>query len=342
MIIGFVGTPGSGKSYEAVKKILDNLKKGRKIYTNIEGICEPEQIEAIKAYTSLSDYEIWQQLVFLEDKKCKEFLKYAVKGSLIVIDEVHKLFSNRNWQTDQNKEFIEWASTHRHFGFDVVLITQDIEKIDKHARSLVEWTYYYRKVNQFGSLIKNKYTVYAYQGDDHNGKPLSQSNKTYDQQVFPCYKSFDSADIKELSIMSHVNVLKHPLFYSIPVVFVLLVFLISRSSMAHGDLFGAKKIMQTGIGKTEAVKVVNPAVPFSPGQTSPGQPAPGQSVTPNSHNTVVESNLKKDEPEPDFQPDYTQQVKAFYLSNGKILYSNITEAGLILPKDVVVVKSQKL
>ena len=36
MIVGFVGTPGSGKSYDAVKKILFNLKKGRHVYTNID------------------------------------------------------------------------------------------------------------------------------------------------------------------------------------------------------------------------------------------------------------------------------------------------------------------
>ena len=31
MIIGFAGTPGSGKTYEAVKKITDNLQALRRI-----------------------------------------------------------------------------------------------------------------------------------------------------------------------------------------------------------------------------------------------------------------------------------------------------------------------
>lgn len=38
MIIFFDGNSGSGKTYEAVKKIIDNLRRGRKVYTNIDGL----------------------------------------------------------------------------------------------------------------------------------------------------------------------------------------------------------------------------------------------------------------------------------------------------------------
>ena len=41
MIYGYVGTPGSGKTYEAVMCILENLKMGRVIYTNIDGLEMP-------------------------------------------------------------------------------------------------------------------------------------------------------------------------------------------------------------------------------------------------------------------------------------------------------------
>ena len=62
MIIGFAGTPGSGKTYEAVKKILDNLQWGRVVYTNIDGIMEPACLEAIKSYCGPFDFALKKQL----------------------------------------------------------------------------------------------------------------------------------------------------------------------------------------------------------------------------------------------------------------------------------------
>jgi hypothetical protein len=42
--------------------------------------------------------------------------------------------------------------------------------------------------------------------------------------------------------MKHANVLKHPVFYAIPVVFGLFVYMLFQSGMIHGDFFGAEKM----------------------------------------------------------------------------------------------------
>ena len=73
MIIGFVGTPGSGKSYEAVKKLLDNLRLGRVIYTNIAGLDEDVYREHIKVYCGLDDYQLSRQLRFLTNTEMQYF-----------------------------------------------------------------------------------------------------------------------------------------------------------------------------------------------------------------------------------------------------------------------------
>ena len=239
MIIAFVGTPGSGKSYDSVKKILDNLQKGKVVYTNIDGMDSPMCREHIKNYCGLSDLALEIQLKHLTNEEAQSFWLHCAPGSLIVIDEVHKLFCNRDWQTQKNRDFANWSSTHRHHGYDVVLITQALEKVDSHVQSLVEWTYVYRKVNFFGGAVQKKYLCHAYSGDDTSGQPLQKHVRTYDSGVFPCYQSYATKDTKELGFMQHVNILKHPVFYLIPVVlcFTLYMFF-GKSSFASGDVFG--------------------------------------------------------------------------------------------------------
>ena len=244
MIIGFAGTPGSGKTYEAVQKILDNLVMGRTVYTNIDGLADPECLEMIKTCCGLSDLAITRQLHFLEQTQLEDFWMHIEPGCLVVLDEVQKIFSSREWQTTKNNQFASWASTHRHNGFDVVLITQKVERIDSAVRSLLEWTYVFRKVNFFGSAVQKKYLCYAYGGDDTEGPPLKKSVRSYDSTVFLCYKSYVAKDVKELGVMQHVNVLKHPVFFAIPIVlFFTLYMLFTKSSIGTGDLFGSKQAM---------------------------------------------------------------------------------------------------
>lgn len=254
MIFGFVGTPGSGKSYDAVRKVLDNLKKGKVVYTNIEGLEDDFCQEFIKLYTGLDDYQLARQLRHKSDQEMQYCYEFVENESLVVIDEVHKLFSNRSWQSQSNQKFADWASTHRHFGIDLVLITQDLEKVEKHVRSLIEWTYFYRKVNFFGSMVSNKYLRYAYSGDDHNGQPLSKETCSYHKKVFQCYKSYASADIKEQGIMQTVNVLRHPVFYAIPVVLLGVIWMGSKSSIGTGDIFGTSKAMATAVDSAKKSK----------------------------------------------------------------------------------------
>lgn len=242
MITAFTGTPGSGKSYDAVCKILDNLRKGRVVYTNIRGMDSPECLEMIKMVTGLSDYGLAKHLRFLEAAQVNEFWLHVEPGAMIVLDEVQNNFNARDWQSQKNVQFNAWASTHRHHGYDVILITQNIQRLDTAVRSLVEWTYIYRKMNFFGSLVTKKYLCHAYGGEDTAGPPLAKSYHTYDPQIFLCYQSYVSKDIKELGVMSHVNIFKHPVFYAIPVVFGYFLYMLFNSGMIRGDLFGTEEV----------------------------------------------------------------------------------------------------
>jgi zona occludens toxin len=273
MIVFFVGTPGSGKSYDAVQKIIDNLRLGRSVCTNIDGMDEQKHQEYLKNLVGMDDYTFYQRFRFLHKHEVIRFWKSEMlpitpetkydsdlgkdvtitekpslicpHNSLVIIDEAHKHFNSRDWQSKENRELADWASTHRHFGYDLVFITQSIDKVDKQVRSLTEWTYFYRKVNFFGGMVQQKYMKYSYSGDDHQGKAIAQNVLTYDPKVFPCYQSYATKDAKEIGFMKHINILKHPIFYTLPllIAFVLYMFFY-KSSFASGDIFGTKKVQQ--------------------------------------------------------------------------------------------------
>jgi len=291
MIIGFAGTPGSGKTYEAVTKILKNLMMGRVVYTNIDGMSDPECQEMIKSYCGLSDLAIFRQLRFLEPDQLEKFWMHLEPGCLVVLDEIHKVFSSREWQSEKNKQFGYWASTHRHSGFDVVLITQSMERVDAAVRSLLEWTYVFRKVNFFGGAVQKKYLCYSYGGDDTSGKPLQTGTRTYNPLVFLCYKSYVSKDVKELGFMQHVNILKHPVFLAIPVALAFTIYMVFfKSSLGTGDLFGTNKVMATYEQNTKLMKTKEkPSVPLAKEQSA----ARSESIKPtNRGGTVVFTNRK--------------------------------------------------
>lgn len=254
MIICYQGSPGSGKSYDAVNRVIENLKKGRVVYTNIDGLDDSLNREVVRVLTELDDYELSKRLIHLTSDQVGKFWQYTKSGSMVVIDEIHKWFNSRDWQSAKNREFADWASTHRHSGFDVVMVTQDIQKVDSQVRSVVEFTYEYRKLNMFGSWVNNKYICYAYMGGEVSGKPLGKLVKSYNQKIFAAYKSYVAGDIKELGIQSHFNILKHPVFYSIPIVLALFLYFFSKSSFIRGDFLGMNK-------KASISKVVAPELP---------------------------------------------------------------------------------
>ncbi|MBU0730206.1 MAG: zonular occludens toxin domain-containing protein [Proteobacteria bacterium] len=254
----FTGTPGSGKTYDAVRKIITNIKSGRKVYTNIDGMEDPLCHEAIKSLLDLDDDEFSKRFHHLGHNRevIENFWNHCEKKSLIVIDEAQKFFNNRDWQTDKNRKFGDWASTHRHEGYDLVIITQAAERIDSAVRALIEWNYVYRKVNFFGGMVQKKYLRYSYSGEDTNGSPLSKNVRHYNHKIFLCYKSYIANDIKEQGFMTHVNVLKHPVFFAIPVVLAICLYMVFfKSSLGKGDFLGVSKIQKESfamVGTAEA------------------------------------------------------------------------------------------
>lgn len=257
MIIFYEGTPGSGKTYDVVVKIVANLAKGRKVYTNIDGLDDQACLEMIKFKAKLDDFDIKEKLIHFTTDQSKNFWDYLEPGCMVVIDEAHKIFNARDWQTKENRKCADWCSTARHEGIEAVFVTQKIEKVDSQIRSLTEWTYRYKKINFMGSLINQSYMCFAYAGDDTT-TPLSKKAGRYNKEYFRCYKSYQSSDIKEQDIQTHANILKHPIFFMIPLALLATVYFLSQSSLASGDVLGVSKLKKA---QTEKVKEKFPEMP---------------------------------------------------------------------------------
>lgn len=315
MIVGFVGSPGSGKTYEAVKKIIDNLARGRRVFTNIDGMDKPECHEAIKSVCNLSDGQFLDLFHFLSHEEVSRFWEIAPPKSLIVIDEVHKFFSNRDWQSEKNKVFADWASTHRHGGYDLVLITQDAAKVEGHIRSMFEWSYLFRKVNFFGSAVQNKYLCHSYANAECSGQPLARNVRHYNSKIFLCYKSYISDDIKEQGFMTHVNVFKHPIFVIIPVVLAFTLYMFfAKSSFATGDIFGTSAVLNKNTVSTPAPS--EEVLPSKETNDEPFEISPTVQVTDHPSPVIVTKP-------PDTTPE--NHIYSYLTSDGRTKYVNRLE-----------------
>jgi zona occludens toxin len=263
MILFHEGWPGSGKSYDAVQKVIDNLRRGRKVYSNIEGFDDPRHREALKCLSGLNDYDFNNQLIYLKKDEIYNFWTFVEKQSLVIIDEAHKFYNARNWQNKGNNEFADWCSTARHDGIDLILITQDVGKVDSQVRSLAEWIYRYKKINFMGSLVNRSYLCFAFPDQDSKQYMSKQAHR-YDPKVFKCYKSYASKDIKELKIQNHTNVFKHPIFYLIPIMLLITGYYMSKSGVWHGDLFGmsSRKVNAAVVSAVQVNKPRSTAEPL--------------------------------------------------------------------------------
>jgi zona occludens toxin (predicted ATPase) len=253
MIVFYVGTPGSGKTYEAMLVVIESLSKGRVVYTNIDGVFDIRAQVHIAAQASKKANKdkpvtvdaVKNNLRKLSKENVCQFWKVAEKGSLVIIDETQKYFNAKDWKVNPyNRELSDWADEHRHDGYDVLLLTPSFGKVDSGVRSIAEWVYAFRKMNMFGSLLEKKYRIRIHYGDNADGAYETQDTRTYKKEIFACYKSYFADGTEEKKFVKGANLLKHPIFFIIPLAIIATVFFLSRSPLAHGDLLGAKSQME--------------------------------------------------------------------------------------------------
>lgn len=194
MIFGISGRPGGGKSYEAVKNhIIPVLKEGRKVVTNL-----PLNIEHIKHTLGHQAAEL---VVLVDGKfhnfgdtdrpfsKAKHFLQFEGwtndkgQGPAFFIDECHLVMPAGGTE----KELLELMSMHRHYVFDVYLISQDFRKIHRDLLAMIEINYRCIKKTALGRT--DAYIMKVCQGGHSNAEVVNTYEREYESWVFEFYKS---------------------------------------------------------------------------------------------------------------------------------------------------------
>lgn len=174
MIYMYSGTPGSGKSLHTAKDIISKLRRKQAVIANF-----PIDLKIIRS-TALSNMrERIYKLIKKTPKKEKymrnigeftykdnsemtvEFLiDYAKKNhkkgkegqTLIVIDECAVMFNAREWNVAGRKEWNKFFQTHRHWGYNIILVSQNDRLIDRQIRSFIEYDVKHRKANNLGFI----------------------------------------------------------------------------------------------------------------------------------------------------------------------------------------------
>jgi hypothetical protein len=127
------GKLGNGKSLVSVSRILEKMKSGCRIATNID----------LNLQVMSSKYTRNLNVVRVPDKPLIHDLEAIGKGTesydearhgLLVLDECGSWFNSRNWQDKSRAAVNDWFRHARKLGWDVILIVQDISLIDAQAR----------------------------------------------------------------------------------------------------------------------------------------------------------------------------------------------------------------
>jgi hypothetical protein len=153
------GRLGAGKTLACVGRLRDALLQGRRVATNLDINIEfllPRQRRKV-------------DIIRIPDKPVAEDLEAIGLGTptpdeafngIIVLDELGSWLNSRGWSDKSRQPFIDWLIHSRKKGWDILLICQHINQIDKQIReSLVEYHVVCRRLDRMripfiGGLIR--------------------------------------------------------------------------------------------------------------------------------------------------------------------------------------------
>lgn len=151
------GKLGAGKSLVCVGRIRDYLRQGRRVATNLDLHLDkllPAQSRA--SVVRLPDKPTVRDLEVLGSGND---LMDESRNGLIVLDELAAWLNARSWGDKSRQPVIDWLIHSRKKGWDVMLICQHMNQIDKQVReALVEYLVLCRRLDRmripfFGPLV---------------------------------------------------------------------------------------------------------------------------------------------------------------------------------------------
>lgn len=200
------GVPGAGKTYYAVNHLVKNycdafgdtfqLKENSLIVTNIDELL----LDSIDLKASIDKVGSFEKFFTIEvQKKISDKYQKLGKSVVYVIDESQQFFHRRFY----DREVFTFFETHRHYGMDIYLITQNVNLLAKDLITLAE--YEIRAVPRTLSIGGFNYLKKS------NREIIGRSFLRKDKKIFKMYTSMTGSETEKIS--------SPYLKYLIPIVF---------------------------------------------------------------------------------------------------------------------------
>lgn len=254
MIKLIYGKPGGGKTYTALKEeVIPQLLLGRKVITNVPISDENKKniakdfpdidisLLVTKVDSSGSPYHAFKTADdFKDDWKHPEF----GFGPYFIIDECHILL-NKNGDRDNLNSIDEFFALHRQYGFEIVLITQTPNVMDRSIRDKIELIIEVAGLGKRG--LKGKYI--RFEKTDFRRSKESLVDETvlkYDVKYFNYYDSFflvkGNGSKNIISTGSSKSIFKTRFFITAVIVIIIMFFIFVYAVANFKNPFAVKEL----------------------------------------------------------------------------------------------------
>lgn len=207
----FSGKGGTGKSIHAARMIDEWICQGKNVIANFpinESFWDKRRQKGKKVgkvlYATndgLLKYGV-RGLVGFSDQFHSRTSddKMIEKQTLVILDECQMLFNSRSWNIKGRSDWVAMISQHRKFGFEFLLISQDLTYVDKQIRCQFQYNYehinlkFYKTFGFLLSFICGNFFVIVVRSMDVGKKDHSEfriGQKKY-YKLYDSYMIFDT------------------------------------------------------------------------------------------------------------------------------------------------------
>lgn len=150
MIVLYSGTPGSGKSLDCARTIYNWCWKRKPVLCNFPVNVDKIRVRGKKDVRYVSNEELTPDYLVEVARKHFDGKPMKENAILLIVDESQLLFNARDWSAKGRDRWNWFFTMHRHFGYFIILCAQFDRMLDRQVRSLIEYNYIHRKVNNLG------------------------------------------------------------------------------------------------------------------------------------------------------------------------------------------------
>jgi hypothetical protein len=151
--------PGGGKSYYCVRRVTNALMEGKPVAGNVALQPGWERTMARRNWVywlrplKRRKFIAHAADLYFYSEDLEELFRLRLEGKgegrgVMILDEAHNWMNARSWSAKDREAIVRFFSQHRKLGWNVDLVAQHAEMIDKQVRNLCEYVVYLRNLKK--------------------------------------------------------------------------------------------------------------------------------------------------------------------------------------------------